>query len=295
MSAILGGLVLLGLSSAASQLQLRPGDPRPGDVLRVDLDGAETATAAWVDFEGHRYQLVREDGGWAGYVAVPIELEPGPAPLFIQTPAGTSTATVRIRDRSFPSSRLKVSPRFTKTRRAPALERRLESERAAIRAVWAAVPTAARSVAAAHAPTLRPRFTSVYGVRRVFNGQTKSRHYGLDLKGRVGDPVRAVFEGKVVLASDRYFSGGTVVLDHGGGLFSLYFHLSKRRVREGDLVRAGERIGAVGSSGRVTGPHLHLSIAVRAEPLAKDGPVRGLYVDPAPVLEGVLSNHPSER
>jgi murein DD-endopeptidase MepM/ murein hydrolase activator NlpD len=127
----------------------------------------------------------------------------------------------------------------------------------------------------------------VYGTRRVFNGELKSRHYGLDLRGRVGTPVFSVLGGRVVLVAERFFSGGTVVVDHGGGLFSLYFHLSRWNVKVGDAVARGARIGAVGRSGRVTGPHLHLGVAVRAEPGDGAAP-RGLFVDPEPILAGAL-------
>ena len=151
-------------------------------------------------------------------------------------------------------------------------------------AVYAAPPTPAESWGAPSIPTRRPIKTSVFGTKRTFNGQLKSRHYGLDMRGATGDPVAAIAPGRVVLSGMRFYSGGTLVVDHGGGLFSLYFHLSKRTVEVGAAVEGGERIGAVGASGRVTGPHLHLSLAVRAEPL-EGGPVRGLYVDPEPVLE----------
>lgn len=120
--------------------------------------------------------------------------------------------------------------------------------------------------------------TSPFGTRRTYNDKKKSRHLGLDLNGATGDPIVASNRGRVALASDRFYSGGTVVLDHGEGLFSMYFHMSRIDVKVGDVVEKGQGLGAVGASGQVTGPHLHFSVKAA-----------GLYVDPHYVLELDLS------
>jgi murein DD-endopeptidase MepM/ murein hydrolase activator NlpD len=98
-----------------------------------------------------------------------------------------------------------------------------------------------------------------FGSRRVFNGEARSPHSGLDLAAREGQEVSAPAPARVALAEDLYFSGGTVILDHGAGLFTSYFHLSRIDVHVGDVLAAGGRVGAVGSTGRATGPHLHWS------------------------------------
>jgi murein DD-endopeptidase MepM/ murein hydrolase activator NlpD len=104
--------------------------------------------------------------------------------------------------------------------------------------------------------------TAEFGQERVFNGELQSRHTGLDLRGQVGTPVRASGRGRVVLAEDLYFSGNGVILDHGLGVYSGYFHLSEILVSEGEVVEAGDLIGRAGATGRVTGPHLHWSLWV---------------------------------
>jgi murein DD-endopeptidase MepM/ murein hydrolase activator NlpD len=102
----------------------------------------------------------------------------------------------------------------------------------------------------------------VFGVRSVFNGEARAPHRGVDLRGATGTPVRAPARGVVVLAEPLYFSGSTVILDHGLGVFSMLAHLSRLDVKPGSLVLRGDLVGAVGATGRVTGPHLHWTLRI---------------------------------
>jgi murein DD-endopeptidase MepM/ murein hydrolase activator NlpD len=101
--------------------------------------------------------------------------------------------------------------------------------------------------------------TESYGTRRTFNGELASQHRGVDLKGAMGTPIAAPGTGRVVLAEELYYTGNTVVIDHGAGVVSLLAHMSRIGVKEGDMVDAGAIVGDVGATGRVTGPHLHWS------------------------------------
>jgi len=126
-------------------------------------------------------------------------------------------------------------------------------------------------------PMQRPvpgEISSAFGLRRVFNGQPRSRHKGLDLRGAAGTLVLAAADGTVALAEELYFSGNVVYVDHGLGLFSIYAHLSAIGVRLGQQVSRGQVLGKVGSTGRSTGPHLHLGCYVL-----------GTAVDPVPIME----------
>ena len=126
-------------------------------------------------------------------------------------------------------------------------------------------------------PMQRPvpgEISSEFGLRRMFNGQQRSQHKGLDLRGAAGAPVLAAADGTVALAEELYFSGNVVYLDHGLGLFSVYAHLSAIDVQPGRQVSRGQAIGKVGSTGRSTGPHLHLGCYAL-----------GTAVDPVPLLE----------
>ncbi len=123
-------------------------------------------------------------------------------------------------------------------------------------------------------PFVRPvpgEWVSRFGTRSIFNGQPRSPHNGADFLSPTGTPIHAPNAGRVALAKDLYFSGNTVIIDHGLGFFSTLAHLSAFEVREGDAVAAGQVIGRVGATGRVTGPHLHWAVRVgsaRVDPMA---------------------------
>ena len=116
--------------------------------------------------------------------------------------------------------------------------------------------------------------SDVYGSQRIFNGKAQREHQGLDFRVPTGTPVAAMNSGTVLLARFLYFEGNCVVIDHGQGLLTLYFHLSEFKVKEGDQVKRGQIVGLSGGTGRATGPHLH--VAVR---------LQGIYLDPARLIQ----------
>jgi murein DD-endopeptidase MepM/ murein hydrolase activator NlpD len=110
------------------------------------------------------------------------------------------------------------------------------------------------------APFMRPRttiITSAFGSGRLFNGRLTTRHLGVDFRGGVGEPIRAANRGVVALVANFFLAGNVVYVDHGGGIVTAYFHMSKPLVSTGDTVSRGQVIGLIGATGRVTGPHLH--------------------------------------
>jgi hypothetical protein len=127
-------------------------------------------------------------------------------------------------------------------------------------------------------PLLRPVpgiITSEFGDKRIFNGQLRRQHKGVDFRGAEGSGVKACADGRVLLAENQYFAGNFVIIDHGLGVFSTYAHFSAFKVKTGDMVKTGQLIGLVGKTGRVTGPHLHFGLAVlgsmaNPEPLIPD-------------------------
>jgi murein DD-endopeptidase MepM/ murein hydrolase activator NlpD len=263
-----------------------PETPRPGTLFRVQLTTAPgtVAPGARVGSEplhfapagdaptngaasgslagGSPAAASRGQGGgvdtWAALAAVAIDAERSIALRIACPDASGDTATIRIplAAASYPMERLRVAPRFSV---APdsALSARMarEAERAA-----QVSRTSHETPPLWTSPFTRPResrITSAFGHGRVFNGSVTSRHMGTDYAGGTGAPVYAANRGVVRLVDEFYLGGNVVYIDHGAGLVTAYLHLSKPLVAEGDTVERGARIGLVGATGRVTGPHLH--------------------------------------
>ena len=166
---------------------------------------------------------------------------------------------IQVLKKKYPEQQLKVDPKFVELSKDDLA--RHQAERKIVNAVIAKrSPTRHWQL-----PMLRPvpgAISSLFGVQRMFNGVPRSSHKGLDLRAAEGDPIIACADGTVVLAGDHFFSGNVVYIDHGLGVFTVYCHMSKINVSEGDFVKAGDLVGLIGSTGRVTGPHLHLSAIV---------------------------------
>lgn len=285
---LLAAAAALAVSGAPTlRVTLSPARASQGGVVQVAVasPGSPLASAVLVDGE-MRIALERLDGGkrFVGLLGIDFETPPGDRPLVVDGvdasgSALTATATLRVVPRAFAVSKLSVDPKFVEP--PPEEKERIERDREAFRRAFASpLPSRlweGRFTLPADAPSQKN-----FGAKRVYNGRTRSRHAGLDLSAASGTPVSAPAAGVVVLAGDFYFSGGSVVLDHGGGLMTTYIHLSRIDVKEGDRVAPGERIGAVGATGRVTGPHLHWA--------ARLG---GARVDPAALLE--LPARPAPR
>jgi len=215
-----------------------------------------------------------------GLVPIHVDAEPGRQPLVVDvtlqdgTPARFEKPVV-VKDGGYDKRQIKVGKQFTSPSKA-------QRDRAAREAEALSTVLATTSVERLwRGSFVRPTagvVTSPFGTLRTYNKKKKSRHLGLDLDGDVGAPIVAANRGRVLLATERFYSGGTVVLDHGQGFITMYFHMSRIDVEAGQLVGQGDPLGAVGASGQVTGPHLHWSVRLD-----------GLYVNPAQLLDLDLS------
>ena len=177
----------------------------------------------------------------------------GLSPLAVQ-------ASIEVEMRDFPEQRLTVPDEMASP--PPEAQARIARENEEVRAVLGRISPVNHLTL----PLVRPvqgGISSAYGLRRYFNNLERNPHRGLDLKAALGDPVRAVAPGQVVLAADHYYGGRSVYIDHGLGVHSVYMHLDAIEVAGGGMVEAGEVIGRAGQSGRVTGPHLHLGFYVQ--------------------------------
>jgi murein DD-endopeptidase MepM/ murein hydrolase activator NlpD len=169
---------------------------------------------------------------------------------------------------TYAMQRLTVAPEFGQPQ-PPEIQRRIDAESARALEVSMRSHETERMWAAPFVAPRESRITSGFGHGRMFNGQVQSRHTGTDFAGAAGSPVLAPARGIVALVDDFYLGGGVIYLDHGAGLVTAYLHLSEQLVREGESVQAGQTIGRVGATGRVTGPHLHW--IVRYGPHSVDG------------------------
>ena len=210
---------------------------------------------------------------WIALVGIDLEVRPGTYAVSVSAtgPAGAATARHRlaVRAKRFPTRRLTVDPNFVNP---PASEAaRIERESAVLTAAWAGTAGPNPVPELAFVQPVPDKANSAFGKRSIFNGQLRNSHSGADFPSLAGAIVKAPAAGKVVIADDFYFSGGTVVVDHGLGIVSLFGHLSQILVKAGDDVAAGAELGLVGATGRVTGPHLHWTVRVngaRVDPLS---------------------------
>ena len=240
--------------------------PRPGGVALIDVGPADQlAPAAYLH---DKPVLVMRDGDrWRAVVGVPLDTAPGQLVIRL----GEYQLTIPIGEHAYAEQRLTVKNQSYVTPDQAQLDR-IGRERKVIDGAlnnFRDVPVEGIALAA---PVEGPRSSS-FGLRRVFNDQPRSPHKGMDIAASSGTPIKAPRDGIIAATGNYFFNGNTVIIDHGQGYVTMYCHLSEIAVDAGQDVRAGETIGAVGATGRVTGPHLHFGTYLN-----------GTAVDPAVLL-----------
>ncbi len=246
----------------------------PGEavLLRVEVSGPLTEVRAAVFDETIRFYPA-PDGAWYGLVGIDLLVEPGDYDVALRIMPETGDGlghvyTLKVEHKAYQTRQLTVAPRYVEP--PPEVGERIAREAQQQRAIFATATEERLWRGSWRRPVAGPA-TSAFGSRSVFNGQPRSPHSGADFRAAEGTPVTAPNVGKVVLTGDTYFSGGSVILDHGWGLYSYFAHLSAILVEEGDLVEPGQVIGHAGATGRVTGPHLHWTLRLngaRVDPLS---------------------------
>jgi len=261
--------VLAGPLSAHGKVKVgwHPAQVRVGDVAWLEIHGVPESAVLEGSLGGRPLSFFPYAGGRAALVGLDLEMKPGIQPwrLAIMThadPPQTVEGRLKILRRDFPVQRLTLPTKMVDL--DPETERRAVAEADQLRTLYRTV-TPERF--------WRGRFTrpvggtepgTGFGARRVINGHPKAPHTGIDFGAAPGTPVVAVNDGRVALVADFFFPGRLVVIDHGLGLYTLYFHLQEAKVTDGERVSRGQPIGTVGATGRATGPHLHFGAHVGA-------------------------------
>jgi biotin carboxyl carrier protein len=241
----------------AGAAALPPERPAPGGIALVALPDGPSAPAA--TFGGVPVLVIGDGTHWTAVVGLALATRPGRATLVVQRP-GSAPASLGfdVRPYRYAEQRLTVAPGQVDLSKADLA--RYERERVHLAEVLATRSDTMPELRL-RAPTDGPRSSS-FGLRRVFNGQARNPHSGMDIKAATGTPVLAPAAGRVIDTGDYFFNGNTVWLDHGSGFLTMVCHLSAIGVKVGDTVAAGDPIGRVGATGRATGPHLHWSVAL---------------------------------
>jgi len=250
---LLGLMLMIHGPANASEPALPLENAVPGGVKIIRLDSSGPAMP-YVDTDGHRALVVQEAVGWVAVIGIPLSAPLGTRQVIVRGANGRQEIAFSVVDKHYVTQTLKVAPGQVNLSAADLA--RVNEEKARIEHVlsrWSEQPPESLRLPQ---PVPGPRSSS-FGSRRIFNGESRNPHSGMDIAAPVGTAVHVPIAGTVVDTGEFFFNGNTVFVDHGRGLISMYCHLSAIDVKPGQRLAAGTRIGAVGMTGRATGPHLH--------------------------------------
>jgi murein DD-endopeptidase MepM/ murein hydrolase activator NlpD len=265
-----------GACTAGSTLRLSAPEASQGSLLLIEVKSTKPLGEVEGDWGGRSIPFWRETASETqrkGLIGVDLEMAPGKYELKVtgQRAGGVEmscSAMVTVRKGRFATEKLQVEKQFVEPN--PDQIKRADEERQKLRDIFDRVTPERLWDGKFRIPVDGVTTGANFGKRRILNGNPGSPHSGVDLPGATGTPVHAAQRGRVVLAAELFFSGNTVVVDHGLGIYTFYGHLSEIDVKPGDAVETGAVLGKVGATGRVTGPHLHWGLTVeraRVNPL----------------------------
>lgn len=258
---------------AQRTVSVRGTPAQPGSVLELTLHGVEGDREPEGTVFGRPLVFLPSSTPftWRTLVGVDVLQATGPATFRIHVATATArelaaTGTIDVVARAFPTRRLQVASQFVDP--SPAELARIKTEAQRLEDIFATVTMPGQLDAFVLPLPGVPG--NNFGSRSIFNGEPRAPHAGADFRGAPGTPIPAPAAGRVVLAENLFFTGNTVVIDHGAGLYSLLAHLSRIDVAPGQTLVRGEAVGLLGATGRVTGPHLHWTVRLngaRVDPL----------------------------
>lgn len=256
---ILIGLILAGHSFAAGpNVLLSPKKIVPGGLMVVTVKNVPGPVEG--SFRGRTLYFNKAKAGFKAVTGIDLNVEPGAYPLTLTTDGKTVEKEVLVVKKKYPVQRLTLPEDMVVL--SPENEARAERDQRKMAAIW---PIDSLRVWSGQFidPLPGKAVGTPFGVRRIINNIPKNSHSGVDITADEGDPVKAPNDGVVILVDDQFYSGNSIVLDHGQGIYTMFFHLSKTMVKYGQAVRMGDVIGLVGSTGRSTGAHLHWGVRIQ--------------------------------
>jgi murein DD-endopeptidase MepM/ murein hydrolase activator NlpD len=251
-------ILLAALASAAQAGDLPRESRVPGGIAFIEIPGGDQAPTALI--ETRRAAVIRHDDHWVAIVGLPLSTKPGPHKLKVATGKETVDVFFDVTDKRYRTQHLTIKDQ-RKVEPNPEDLKRIEAENKRSDTALSKFTTGGTPSFMLQSPVAGVRSDS-YGSRRVFNGQPRSPHSGMDIAAAKGTPIHAPASGTVVEAGNFFFNGNTLFIDHGYGLVTMYCHLEEIKVKVGDRLAAGDLLGTVGATGRVTGPHLHWGVAL---------------------------------
>lgn len=256
MTKLIGCVLLLATAPLVHAL---PTQSRvPGGIAIIALPASEQAPQ--VTYNKYRVTVIKNQNKWLAVVGIPLATQPGKQSVQIDNKGKHSTLSFMVNDKKYRSEKITLSNERQVNPNAEDLQR-------------IAAESARTEAALTHyTENLTPDFnllqpipgkrSPTFGFRRIFNGEARNPHSGMDIPAPTGTPIESPADGIVTEVGEFFFNGNTVFIDHGLGLATLYCHLSRIDVKIGQQVKRGEMIGLVGATGRVTGPHLHFGVSL---------------------------------
>jgi murein DD-endopeptidase MepM/ murein hydrolase activator NlpD len=239
--------------------------PVPGGIAVIDLETQGKPAA--VSFNKRKVLVTSTKSKWYAIVGIPLSTKPGNYTIVVNTHKKKKKIKFKVQDKQYETQHIKIKDKRKVNPYAKDMSRILKEKKiigSALKA-W----TDIENIPLQFDIPVKGRLSSPFGLRRFFNGQARRPHSGLDIAAPEGTPILAPAKGKIINTGDYFFNGNTIFIDHGQGLITMYCHLHKTIVKDGEVVERGQQIGSVGMTGRVTGPHLHWSVSLnnaRIEP-----------------------------
>jgi murein DD-endopeptidase MepM/ murein hydrolase activator NlpD len=248
----LGASLFVASTSLAAALPKE--EPVPGGIAIVQVSQGNTAPV--VVFGNYRVAVVRKDNQWFAVIGLPLSTKVGKQQLQVDKQKVEFT----VNDKHYRTQKLQIENQRQVNPNAEDMAR-IESEQQRSNIALSTYSPIEAPIFTLRSPVSGTRSDS-FGSRRIFNGEARNPHSGMDIAAATGTPIRAPAAGTVIELGEFFFNGNTLFVDHGAGLVTMYCHLSKFAVSKGARVAAGDVLGEVGATGRVTGPHLHFGVAL---------------------------------